>query len=171
MDELEQNGLLTPESRVNLLGNRLVLVAAPGLPSPADSIAALEDLAPGAHLAMGLVNAVPAGIYGREALQSLGAWEALQPLVVQGDSVRAALRLVASGEAEYGIVYATDPGPGTAVQIAFEFPAGSHTPIRYPIAMIGTPAPEVHAVYRLLRSEAARRYFAEHGFEPLAAAE
>jgi len=171
MDVLEEDGLLTPGSRVDLLGNQLVLIAAPGIADPVSDVADLARLAPGIYLAMGLVNAVPAGIYGREALQSAGVWQALQARIVQSDNVRGALRLVSSGEADYGIVYQTDPGHDTKVQIAAGIPAEQHSPIRYPLAMIGTADADTLATYEFLRSATALNVFAEHGFRPLVVTE
>lgn len=167
MDVLDQQGLLNPGSRVDLLGNRLVLIAAPGISGDKPLAATLRELPDNAHLAMGLLRAVPAGIYGREALETLDVWTDVQPHVVQGDNVRTALRLVASGEAEYGIVYATDPGPDAKVQVVDVFPDDSHTPIRYPLAMIGAPTPLTQRVYDFLRSGSARDVFQAHGFIPL----
>jgi molybdate transport system substrate-binding protein len=171
MDVLEEDGLLTPDSRVDLLGNQLVLIAAPGVKDPVSDLGDLAGLVPDTYLAMGLVNAVPAGIYGREALQATGIWPQLQGRIVQSDNVRGALRLVSSGEAEYGIVYRTDPGAGTDVQIAAAIPAEHHSPIRYPLAMIGAPDADTRATYDLLLSEPVRAVFSTHGFEPLAGAE
>ena len=138
MDEVEKAGLVLDGLRRDLLGNRLVLVAhgkgaAPVVIGPGFDLAArLGD----GKLAMALVEAVPAGQYGKAALTSLGLWEAIAPSVAQSDNVRAALALVAAGEAPYGIVYATDAAAEDNVSIAGTFPAGSHPPIRYPAALL-----------------------------------
>lgn len=172
MDVLDQDGLLTPDSRIDLLGNRLALIAAPGStiqlsPAPGFDLAtALGDEV----LAMALVKAVPAGIYGREALVSLGVWDSVQDKVAQTDNVRAALRLVALGEAPLGIVYATDLGASPQVRLLGLFPTASHSPIRYPVALIDPVTPEAQAVYDYLRSDTARAVFARHGFSSLKAA-
>lgn len=168
MDALDQQGLLAPGSRQDLLGNALVLIAAPGSNPDITGIADLSEMGESDYLAMALVNAVPAGIYGREALQSLGLWEGLRTRVVQGDNVRAALRLVEAGETAFGITYATDPGPDSPARVIAAFPSDSHSPIRYPVAMIGTPDAPTRQIYDLLRSDAARAAFADHGFQPLA---
>lgn len=168
MDALDGKGLLTPDSRVDLLGNELVLIGALG--APHTDISDLPDqLDEHDQIAMALVNAVPAGIYGREAFESLGVWETLRPRVVQGDNVRAALRLVAAGEAAFGVVYATDPGRDPQVEVLASFPEESHSPIRYPMAMIGDADEATQQVHTLLQSKDARAIFAEFGFKPLVA--
>lgn len=152
MDRLDAAGLLREGSRRDVAGNALVLVAHRDGADPAGDSAgdpAPETLAPGAdlvarldggRLAMALVDAVPAGIYGRQALTSLGIWEATAPHVAQTDNVRAALALVATGEAPRGVVYATDATPEPRVRIAGVFPAGAHDPIVYPAAAVADPA-------------------------------
>lgn len=169
MDVLDQDGLLTQGSRIDLLSNRLALIAAPGnsvhlAPAPEFELAtALGD----GVLAMALVKAVPAGIYGREALQALGVWDSVKDKVAQTDNVRAALRLVATGEASLGIVYASDLGAAPQVRLLGLFPADSHSPIRYPLALIEPISPEAQAAYDYLRSGTAQAVFARHGFSPL----
>ena len=168
MDVLEQNGVLVPQSRVNLLGNRLALIAAPGSRiqlSPAPSFN-LEDALGDGFLSMALVKAVPAGIYGREALVSLGVWDRVRDKVVQTDNVRAALRLVSTGETPIGIVYSSDLGADPQVRLLGLFPESSHSPIQYPMALIDPATPEAQAVYDFLRSDAAQAVFARHGFSP-----
>lgn len=168
MDLLEQDGILADNSRVDLLGNRLALIAAPNstatlFPAPGFELAAaLGD----GLLAMALVKAVPAGIYGQQALESLDAWDSLQGKIVQTDNVRAALRLVATGEAPMGIVYATDLGASPNVQLLGLFPADSHRPIHYPMALIDPVTPASRDVYDYLNSNAARAVFSRHGFIP-----
>ena len=110
MDTLEGQGLIDPDTRSDLLGNSIVLVAHGKEAAPVE-IAPGFDLAGtlgDERLAMALVDSVPAGIYGKAALESLGIWEAVEPKVAQADNVRAALTLVSTGEAPLGIVYATD---------------------------------------------------------------
>jgi molybdate transport system substrate-binding protein len=166
MDLLERNAILAQDSRIDLLSNRLALIAAPGSSvqlSPAPGFDLAEAVGDGV-LAMALVKAVPAGIYGQEALKTLGVWDSVQGKVAQADNVRAALRLVATGEALLGIVYATDLGASSDVRLLGLFPADSHTPIRYPMALIDPVTPEARAVYDFLSSEAAWAVFAKHGF-------
>jgi len=163
MDAVEAEGLLAEGTRRDLLGNALVLISHdPAEPGPVPDIAAaLGD----GRLAMGMVDSVPAGQYGKAALQSLGQWEAVEPLVAQADNVRAALALVATGEAPLGIVYATDAAAEPAVHVLATFPEGSHAPIRYPLALTAEAADAAdRALYDALAGDTARAIFARHGF-------
>ena len=163
MDSLEAADALAEGSRRDLLGNALVLISSePGA-------VALEDLPERlgrGYLAMGLVEAVPAGQYGKAALEHLGLWQTLTPQVAQTDNVRAALALVATGEAPFGIVYATDAAAEPRVHIAAEFPADSHPPIVYPVArMKDAPnADAADAFLAFLGSAQASGVFAAQGF-------
>lgn len=173
MDLLENAGFLVSGTRVDLASNRLVLIAGPGMPGKTNTIeiepgmdlaGALQDN----RLAMALVNAVPAGIYGRAALISLGAWDKVQEQIAQTDNVRAALRLVALGEAPLGIVYATDAAAEPQVQILGVFPKGSHPPIVYPAARLAqddTAASQ--AFFDFLTGPTARAILERHGFGPI----
>lgn len=162
MDVLEADGLLLPGSRTDLLGNSLVLIAHAN--SAPMEIATLPESLGDAHLAMALVDAVPAGIYGKAALRSLGLWDGLAPQVAQTDNVRAALALVALGEAPFGITYATDAAAEPRVTIVARFPADSHPPITYPVAAL-TEAGLPFAAY--LRSPEALGFFTAQGFTVL----
>lgn len=167
MDALERDGFLAAATRVDLLTNRLVLVAAPGRTS-APAIAPGFDLA-GAlgdgRLAMALVDAVPAGIYGKAALRSLGVWDRVRDRVAQADNVRAALWLVASGEAPFGIVYATDAAAEPRVRVVGRFPADSHPPILYPAAILSAgDSGEARDFLRFLTGAEAGALFAGYGF-------
>lgn len=168
MDRLEAAGLIVDGSRRPLLSNRLVLVAAADrqqafeLESGADLVGALQ----GGKLAMALVDAVPAGIYGKAALGSLGMWETAGPHVAQADNVRAALAFVSTGQAPLGIVYASDALAEPAVQVLATFPEDSHPPILYPAALIeGAPA-AAGEVLDHLASAPARAAFLRWGFAP-----
>ena len=171
MDLLEADGLLTAGTRFDLLGNALVLIGHdPATPEikiePGTDLAARLE---GDKLAMALVEAVPAGIYGKAALETLGQWQALASDVVQADNVRAALALVAVGEAPYGVVYASDAAAETGVTVLGTFPAESHPPIRYPAAGIaGRETDAVAAFLDYLRNPAARAAFERHGFAVIA---
>jgi molybdate transport system substrate-binding protein len=175
MDLLDQAGRLQPGTRVNLLGNRLVLVAH-GSSVPVADIEPGLDLAgllSGGKLAMALVDAVPAGQYGKAALVSLGLWDAVAPSVAQADNVRAALALVARGEAPFGIVYATDVAAeiaaGGEVSAVGTFPEDSHPPIVYPGAVIDESThPEASAFLDYLSSPGAADVFRAQGFTILA---
>lgn len=169
MDYLAQRGLLKAGSRHDLLGNRLVLIA------PADSRVGLR-LRPGAPLAAALgagrlatadPDGVPAGRYAREALTKLGLWKAVSPRLVRAENVRAALEYVARGEAPLGIVYRTDALADKRVRIIDTFPADSHEPIIYPLALTAGAGPTAAQFAGFLESPAARQIFTRYGFEPL----
>ncbi len=169
MDRLEADGLLAEATRADLLVNRIVLIAGPGAPADlALSIGPALDLGGvlgDGRLAMALVDAVPAGIYGKAALSTLGLWEGVAPRVAQADNVRAALRLVASGEAPLGIVYATDAVAEPRVRVLDVFPADSHPAIRYPAAVLAEgDSPEARSALAYLTGPAARAIFLQNGF-------
>jgi molybdate transport system substrate-binding protein len=170
MDEVQAAGLLAPGTRTDLLGNALVLVAhgagvAPVAIEPGFDLAGL--LGDG-RLSMGMVDAVPAGQYGKAALQSLGVWAAIEPLVAQSENVRAALALVSAREAPLGIVYATDVASTDPVTVVGSFPADSHPPIVYPAAVLTNAADAADlAFFAALTSDAADAVFASMGFTVL----
>ncbi|MCB1357897.1 MAG: molybdate ABC transporter substrate-binding protein [Maritimibacter sp.] len=167
MDALEAEGRVAPGTRGDLLGNRLVLVAhdpeagAIDLSDPAALPARLSD----GHLAMALVDAVPAGQYGRAALTALGLWDAVAPQVAQSDNVRAALALVVTGAAPLGVVYGSDAIAEPRVRVVATFPEDSHPPIVYPMAVVaGRARAATEAVSAHLRGPAARAVFEVQGF-------
>jgi len=170
MDYLDRRRLLVPGTRSNLLSNELVLIA------PASSSAVLR-IAPGIGLAAALGNeklamanpdSVPAGKYGKSALESLGAWKSIEKQVVRTDNVRAALALVARGEAAFGIVYKTDALAEKNVRIVDAFPKATHAPIVYPAALVAPGrSPAAKALLDFLRSGAARPIWEKYGFAPL----
>lgn len=166
MDALAVKGLLAPGTRAVLAGNRLVIVAPAG--SAVQLIAATLARTLGAGpVAMADPGSVPAGKYGRIALQRLGAWNAIAPRVVRAENVRAALALVERGAAPFGIVYRTDARASRLVRVAGVFPAASHPPIRYPVARLRRSVhPEAEAFRRFLRSPDGRALFARYGFTP-----
>ena len=170
VDYVERRALLVSGSRVNLLRNELVLIA------PASSNAALR-IAPGFALATALRNeklamanpdSVPAGKYGKSALESLGVWKSVEKQVVRTDNVRAALVLVARREAAFGIVYKTDALAERGVRIVDTFPEATHAPIVYPAAVVAPGrSPAAKALLDFLRSGAARPIWEKYGFAPL----
>ncbi|MEC9403126.1 MAG: molybdate ABC transporter substrate-binding protein [Pseudomonadota bacterium] len=167
MDVLEKDGLLEAGTRFDLLNNSLVLIAHGREAKPLDISADLNlaEILGDNRLAMALVDAVPAGIYGKAALQSLGLWDDAEPRVAQSDNVRSALALVATGEAPYGIVYATDAVAEDNVTVVGTFPAESHPPIVYPVADLAnrdSPAEEEFLAY--LQGPDAREAFERQGF-------
>jgi molybdate transport system substrate-binding protein len=166
MDDLARRKLLVPGTRAVLAGNRLVVVARRGQAAVTSMRgAALGKRLGAGPLAMGDPDAVPAGKYGKAALERLGAWEAVAPRVVRGESVRAALTLVARGAAPYGIVYATDARIAPDLTIAGVFPRGSHPPIVYPVARLtASRHPQAEAFRRFLLSADGKAIMRRFGF-------
>lgn len=160
MDWLDQRGAIAPETRFDLTGNRLVLIAH-GTDRPPVEIADL----PQTRIAMALTEAVPAGIYAKAALQHFDLWESHASGVVQTDNVRSALALVALGEAPFGITYATDALAEPRVTAVYTFPEASHQPIIYPAAAI-TDGPATQRLLSFLQSDTARAILADQGFTP-----
>jgi molybdate transport system substrate-binding protein len=168
MDYVAEKSLIDPATRTTLLTNELVLVAPAAAPFTLD-IASGMDLAgalKGGKLALGDPDSVPAGRYAREALTYFGAWDAVESQIARADNVRAALRFVETGDAAAGIVYATDAAAaGDAVEIVGVFPAGSHTSITYPAALIAGRGEGPGAAFlAFLISEPARSAFTKAGF-------
>ncbi len=168
MDVLEKDELIDAATRRLLVRNRLVLIAH-GKTDEKVEIAKGFDLAGrlgDGRLAMAMVESVPAGIYGKAALTSLQIWDAVAPKVAQTDNVRAALALVARGEAPCGIVYATDAAASDNVTVVATFPAASHPPAVYPAAVISA-SPNADVARRFLdflSSAKARPMFERQGF-------
>lgn len=165
MDYLAGAGRIDGKTRVDLVGNTLVLIGRVDRPVEiTPELNVLELIGPD-HLAMALVEAVPAGIYGKSALVSLGLWDDLQSKVAQVDNVRAALALVSQGAAPIGIVYASDARADPDVFVLGQFPDTSHPPIRYPAALVAgriTAASQSFLSY--LQTQPARDVFREQGF-------
>ena len=163
MDEVEKGGTLVPDTRRDLLGNALVLV---GHDAGEVAIADLPATLGEDHLAMALVDSVPAGQYGKAAFESLGLWAQIEPHVAQADNVRAALALVATGEAPYGVVYATDAAAEPKVHVVATFPEESPPPITYPVALLkdGPATGEAKAFLDYLGSAKAVGIFDAQGF-------
>jgi molybdate transport system substrate-binding protein len=168
MDDLESKTLIRPGTRRDLLGNRLILVGTKDT-APVTVAAGLDlaGLLGGGKLSMALVDSVPAGQYGKEALESLGLWDSVEASVVQSENVRAALQLVALGEAPYGIVYASDAVAEPGVTVVGTFPEESHSPIVYPGALTVAAGDEAAAFLDHLASPDAMAIFQANGFQPL----
>ncbi len=167
MDAVETAGLVTEGTRADLFGNTLVLVAHGAGATPVEIGPGLDlaGLLGDGKLAMAMVDAVPAGQYGKAALASLGLWPSVEGSVAQSENARAALMLVATGEAPYGIVYATDAAAGDAVTVVGTFPADSHMPIVYPGALLAGAADAAdRAFFEALSSAAGDARFAGQGF-------
>ncbi len=166
MDELEAKNHLQAGSRVDLLGNSLVLIApldrafeisiAPGF--------ALAKALGGGRLAMGDPNHVPAGMYAKAALKRLGVWDSLSAKLAFANDARAALALVERGDAAAGIVYASDARAGSGVRLVAAFPPEPRRPIVYPLAMVRGRSAAAGAFYRYLQGAAAGAVFRAHGF-------
>lgn len=166
MDHLEGAGNIAADTRFDLASNRLVLIAT-GSRGPPVALTTPDDLMQrldAGRLAMALVDAVPSGIYGKAALETLGLWDSVAPRVAQTDNVRAALALVAAGAAPLGVVYASDAQAEPRVYVAAIFPEISHPPILYPAAAIaGRDSDAVRAFLDHLRSQPARDALRAHG--------
>ncbi|MEQ9480553.1 MAG: molybdate ABC transporter substrate-binding protein [Algiphilus sp.] len=140
MDFLQERALIDADSRVTLLGNRLVLIA-PSDDASAEALwrdpEALKQRLEDGPLAMGHPRSVPAGQYGAAALRHLGLWEIVKVHVVTTEDVRAALALVTRGEARLGLVYQSDAvAAGFRVRVVGQLPTEAHPIIRYPAARV-----------------------------------
>ncbi len=167
MDYVAQKKLIKDDTRANLLGNRLVLIA------PKDSNIGnvtigqgfdLAKLAGDGRIATGDVKAVPVGKYAKAALEKLGAWQAAEPKFAMSENVRAALTLVSRSEAVLGIVYETDAKVEPNVKIIAHFPEDSHPPITYPVALTVNAKPEAQRYIDFIRSNTAKAIFETYGF-------
>lgn len=169
MDYLQARNLIRPETRRSLLGNRIVLVA------PVD-VARPIELRPGelgarlanGRLATAAVQTVPAGRYGKAALESLGLWAEVSGRLAEAENVRAALVFVSRGEAPLGIVYETDAKADPKVAIVARFPATSHPPIVYASAITATSkSADARTFLDALQSRRSAEIFAREGFTVL----
>src|SRR5690606_5085593 len=170
MDYTAEKKLIREETRSNLLGNRIVLVASAENADPVDIREGfdLAGLVGDGKLAMGAVDSVPAGKYGKAALEKLGVWPSVEGKVAGAESVRAALALVSRGEAPYGIVYQTDAAADPGVAVVGTFPEDSHPPIIYPVAILAESESAATAAYLdFLKSDRAAPFFTEQGFSIL----
>ncbi len=167
MDYVAERKLVRAESRVDLLGNSLVLISPKSAAVESQSIAPYFDLASLAkdgRIAVGDVRTVPVGRYAKAALEGLGIWASVEKRLAMAENVRAALALVARGETPLGIVYATDARVEPGVKVIGTFPDSSHPPIVYPAALTSASKPDAAAYLAFLRSGAARAVFERHGF-------
>jgi molybdate transport system substrate-binding protein len=170
MNYLTAKNLIKADTRSNFLGNRIVLVAPNDKAQPIE-IKAGFDLAKvlgDGRLSMANVGSVPAGKYGKAALEKLDVWASVSRKIAQAENVRAALLLVSRGEAPAGIVYQTDAAADPGVAIIGTFPKESHPPIIYPIALTaGTDHPDAGAFLAFLKSARAKPFFKAQGFTVL----
>ena len=154
-------------TRVNLLGNKLVLIAAKDAKIDHVTIGPgfdLAKLAGDGRVATGDVRAVPVGLYAKAALERLGAWAAVEPKMVMAEDVRAALRMVARGQAPLGIVYETDAKIEPAVKVIGVFPDNTDDPIIYPVALRGNAKPDAVRYFSFLQTQTAKSVFEKYGF-------
>ena len=171
MDYVAERKLIKADSRVNLLGNKLVLIA-PAF-SKLEQIAIgqgfdIAKLAGDGRIAVADVRAVPAGLYAKAALEKLDAWTAAEPKLAMAENVRATLAFVARGETPVGIVYETDAKIEPKVKIVGTFPDGSYPPVTYPAAATATGKPAAARYLDFLRGPAAKAIFERYGFSFLA---
>jgi molybdate transport system substrate-binding protein len=171
MDYGAKHNLIKNDTRLNLLGNRLVLIAPKD--SKIDNVKIgpgfdLAALAAGGRIATGDVRAVPAGLYAKAALEKLGVWASVESKMAMAENVRAALVLVARGEAPLGIVYETDAKIDPGVKIVGVFPDDSHPPIIYPVALTKDAKPDAAQYLAFLRTPGAKAVFERYGFRVLA---
>lgn len=167
MDYVAERKLIKPDTRVNLLGNKLVLIA--GKDSKLDHVTIgdgfdIAKLARDGRIAVADVRAVPAGLYAKAALEKLGAWKAAEPKLAMAENVRATLAFVARGETPVGIVYETDAKIEPKVKIVGVFPDGSHEPITYPVAATINSKAAAERYLAFLRTSAAKAIFEKYGF-------
>ena len=167
MNDVQKNNMIKTDTRFDFLGNVLVMI------EPADSkdTVAITQGFPLAKmlgdnkLSMADPDSVPAGMYGKAALQKLGVWDAVEPKIARAQDVRAALLFVSRKEAPFGIVYQTDAAADTGVKIAGVFPANTYPPIIYPIALTaGSKNPDAAKFLAYLHSDAAKPFFTKQGF-------
>lgn len=168
MDAVAAKGLVRSGTRVPFLVNRLVIVAPANRASPLQirkGFPLARALGAGGRLSMADPDAVPAGKYGKAALQNLGVWQSVSARIARAENVRAALALVERGEAPMGIVYATDARASKRVRIVGIFPANSHPPITYPVAVLRSATSlSAEPFRRFLISPRAKAIFRRHGF-------
>jgi len=172
MDYLQARQLIDQSTRIELLGNRLALIAPRDsavqatLANPGSLLAALGSRG---RLATGDPDAVPAGRYAKAALSSLGLWKGVADRLARAENVRVALSYVARGEAPLGVVYATDAAVEPSVRVIELFPEASHARITYPVAAVARARPAAHDYLEFLRGAEARKVFLDAGFQILTA--
>jgi molybdate transport system substrate-binding protein len=168
MDYLAKSNLIVPDTRRDLLSNKLVLIVPANHPQhvtigPNFDLAAL--LGSDGRLATGDPAHVPVGLYAKQALQKLGVWSLAEPRMAPTADVRGALLLVERGEAPAGIVYATDAAVSKGVMVAGVFPDNSHDPITYPFAVVkANDTPQARALLTFMEGPEARTIFMARGF-------
>lgn len=167
MDYLQNKQIINAKDRINLLGNRLVLITPKDHPLKLKMVKGFDpSKVLQGKVCTGDTNSVPVGKYAKQALNSLGWWETIKPRLVETEDVRVALNFVARGECQAGIVYATDAAISKDVVIAGIFPEDTHPPITYPIGLVKKNADSVK-FYQFLQSQQAKTIFQKYGFSVL----
>ncbi len=167
MDYVAGKNLIKADSRYNLLGNKLVLIAGQDSKLSGVTIAPgfdIAKLAGDGRIAVADVKAVPAGLYAKAALEKLGSWAAAEPKLAQAENVRATLAFVARGETPIGIVYETDAKVEPKVKIVGTFPDGSYPPVTYPVAATANAKADTVKYLQFLRGNGAKAVFEKYGF-------
>lgn len=165
MDALEEAGMIVTDSRKNLLGNALTLIAAS---EKADVIQGYESLtsADVTGISVGTPESVPAGKYAQQALQNLGIWDQIQDKVIFAKDVRQVLEYVDAGNVDCGLVYKSDAMVMKTGIVVADLPEDSHDPIIYPAALIADSTQEEAAArfYDFLKTDYAKSVFKKYGF-------
>lgn len=168
MDYTESKDVTLKATRVTPIGNSLVLIMPADKAKPVTLDKSFDwktFLGADGKLATGLTDSVPAGIYAKTALTSLGQWDTVKDHIVGAESVRAALALVERGEVTAGIVYSTDAAIAKNVKVVATFPAGSHPPVEYPFEIVkGQDNPTTRAFFEFLVGPDAKAVYAKYGF-------
>jgi molybdate transport system substrate-binding protein len=165
MNYLQDKNLVKIKSRVNLLGNQLVLIAPKGKSFKVNMDQGFNLAgAFSGKLCTGELESVPVGIYAKQSLKSLDWWDSIKMRIVGTQDVRAALVFVERAECDAGIVYATDAKTSSKVEKIAVFPETTHEPIVYPLALLNHASTQAVAFYDYLKSEKAKTIFAKYGF-------
>ncbi len=168
MNELENEKLIEPGTRVNLLGNSIVLIARADSKLPEIDLSKKPDLAKmlgDGRLAIGNPESVPNGTYAKEGFIKLGLWDSIKDHLAMAQNVRVALSYVSMGETPLGVVFGTDAAADKNVKVLSVFPAGSHADVSYPSAIVkGKASPEVKKLYEFLQSPEAKAVYKKYGF-------
>lgn len=164
MDQLVTKGLVQKDTLAPLVGNKLVLVTNRVKSTPVSNLSGLISVS--GTIALGIPETVPAGIYAKDSLQYLKIWDALQSRIIYGNDVQQVLTYVASGNADYGLVYQTDALNSDKVKVIASAPANSHKPITYPAALLKNASNSKAAkeFLQYLQSKEAQKVFRECGF-------
>jgi len=169
VDYLQQKNRILPETRKDLLSNKLVIIAPKGRGFKVTAEKGFDfSKAFDGRLCTGDLESVPAGVYAKQSLVALAWWDAIKPRIVGTQDVRAALAFVERGECAAGIVYETDAKVSDKVELVARLPDETHAPIVYPVAAIAGSSPQARAFMEYLSSPQAAAIFTKHGFTVIA---